>query len=341
MKYWDIRHILPYQRNFNFINGPRSIGKTYGCQKYFLQRALEKGEEFVYIVRTKDLINNGAFEAAFRKVVQKEFPEVTLKFTLTECVHEIDGDKVEKIPIGYCIALSDYVNVKKQSYPNVRWLLFDEYMLEATDTSRYVKGWKEPDILLNIYQSIDRDEDRVVCFLLGNNTSFYNPYHMHPAFSIPNVKPGGIWYSDNVLFEWAQASEQLKGDKAATKFGKMISNTSYNKYANEGQYMDDNYSFIAPRPKSARCYYTIVYCGNTFGVWADVKQGLVYIDQKTDPSNALIYALTTDDHRENTMISRGNITLLKWLSKQYKIGNVRYVNMTVKTLADPGIKLIL
>lgn len=341
MKYWDIRQILPYQRNFNFINSARSIGKTYGCQKFFIKRAIERGEEFIYLVRTKELVDSGIFETAFRKVVNREFSDKPIKFKNTSCTLKNEDETGVPLQLGYCLAISDYINIKKMSFPNVKYLMFDEYMLEATDTQRYVRGWKEPDFFLNIYQTVDRDEDRVICFLLGNNTSFYNPYHMHHAFNIPCVKPGEIWYSDNVLFQYAVPSEELKEEKRRSKFGKMIQKTNYNKYANEGVYIDDNYSFIASRPKTARCYFTIVYCGNTFGVWADAKQGLVYIDQKTDPSNALVYALTTDDHRENTMISRGNITLLKWLSKQYKIGNVRYVNMTVKTLADPGIKLIL
>ena len=42
--YWNINEIMSYQRNFNFINGARSIGKTYTTLKYCYRRAIERGE---------------------------------------------------------------------------------------------------------------------------------------------------------------------------------------------------------------------------------------------------------------------------------------------------------
>ena len=78
--YWNINEIMSYQRNFNFINGARSIGKTYTTLKYCYRRAIERGEEFVYLVRTKQILKSGALEEASKKVLQKEFPEVDIKF---------------------------------------------------------------------------------------------------------------------------------------------------------------------------------------------------------------------------------------------------------------------
>ena len=52
MKYWDIGEILAYQRNFNFINGERSIGKSYTTLKFMIKKAIQTGCEFVYIVST-------------------------------------------------------------------------------------------------------------------------------------------------------------------------------------------------------------------------------------------------------------------------------------------------
>lgn len=51
--YWDVREIVPNQRMFNFINGPRGIGKTYSVIKYCIQQNLKKGCEFVTVCRTK------------------------------------------------------------------------------------------------------------------------------------------------------------------------------------------------------------------------------------------------------------------------------------------------
>lgn len=341
--HWNIYDILPYQRNFNLINGERSLGKTYTCQKFVLDKCLQKGLEFVYIVRTQDEKKRGVLEDAFKKVVVNEFNDYVFEYSTEDMVRVIEHeDDEEKIQIGYCIALSEAVKIKKKSYPNVKYIIFDEYMLEDKQTSTYVNGWKEPDLFLNIYHTIDREEDRVVCFMLGNNTKFHNPYHLHPAFHIPPVEKGHIWTSENVLFQYADGSPKLKAKKSTSKFLRMLEGTDYGKYAKDGDYIYDNYAFIEPLTTNARYSMTIEYEGYKFGVYSDFKNGVIYVSDKVDPSSSLIYALTVDDHKENTMLTKNkNISQLKWLSNNYKLGNVRFVNMEVKMKAQKGIALLL
>lgn len=135
-KYWDIRKYPPYQRCFNFINSERSIGKTYTTQGFFLEQAIKKAREFVYIVRTQDEQKKGVFGKAFEKVVRNEFKEYNFEFTKTECflvIENENGDVVEKTPLGYCIALSEATKNKKINYPNVKWLMFDEYIVDEKE----------------------------------------------------------------------------------------------------------------------------------------------------------------------------------------------------------------
>ena len=79
--HWNIYDILPYQRNFNLINGERSLGKTYTCQMFTLDKCIEKGLEFVYIVRTQDEKKHGVLENAYQKVIANEFKDYTFEFT--------------------------------------------------------------------------------------------------------------------------------------------------------------------------------------------------------------------------------------------------------------------
>ena len=344
-KYWNIKNYLPYQRCFNLINSERSIGKTYTAQGFFLERALQKGEEFIYIVRTQDEKKGGIFEKAFAKVIMNEFKEIEFEFTSDECVRVIEDEESgskEKIPLGYCIALSEATKKKKINFPNVKWLMFDEYIVDEKEKNAYVNGWNEPDLLLKIYHTIDRERDYVVCFLLANNITFYNPYHMHKAFNIPHVDKDKLWYNENVLFHWVSASLQLKQEKAKCKFLRMIEQTDYGTYAQAGEYVNDNVNFIMGRTDGARYVFTIEYEGEKFGVWQDSKIGLAFIDGKVDPSCRLCYAFTVGDHNENTLLTRNrNNNLLMWLGTNFKRGNVRFVNMMVKVKAEEAIKMIL
>lgn len=343
--HWNIYDILPYQRNFNLINGERSLGKTYTCQMFTLDKCIEKGFEFVYIVRTQDEKKHGVLEEAYQKVIANEFKDYTFEFTNEDmflCIEHPESDITEKKQLGYCIALSEAVKIKKRSFPRVKYMIFDEYMLEEKQAISYVNGWKEPDLLLSIYHTIDREEDRVIVFMLGNNTKFHNPYHLHPAFNIPPIEKGGIWTNENVLFQYAIGSSGLKEKKEKSKFLRMLDGTDYGKYAKEGDYVYDNYSFIEKMQTSARYNFTIEYNGNNYGVYSDFRNGVIYISDKIDPSCKLKYALTIDDHKENTLLTHSkNITQLKWLANNYKIGNVRFVSMEVKMKCEKGIALLL
>lgn len=340
--HWNIYEILPYQRNFNFINGIRSLGKTYTTQMYLLDKAINRHDEFVYLVRTQDEKKKGVLQNAFEKVTAREFPDIEFEYT-TEEMYFKDGaeEDAPRVLIGYCIALSEAVKVKKRSFPRVKYMMFDEYMLEGKQTSQYVTGWKEPDLLLSIYHTIDREEDRVMCFLMGNNTKFYNPYHMHPAFNIPIIEKGKIWTSENVLYQWADGSKALEEKKSTSKFLRMIDKTTYGDYAKDGNFVDDNYSFLGKPTSYARYIMTLEYNDASFGVYSDGKVGLVFVSDKVDHSCFLKYALTLEDHTENTMLTKGRATPLKWLAGQFKLGNVRFSSMEVKAKIEGGIALLL
>lgn len=327
-KHWNIYEVLPYQRNFNFINGSRSIGKTYTALKYIIDKCKTNHLEFVYICRTQKEKQGGILESAVQKVCDNEFSETDFYFE--KGVMYAD-DEI----IGYCIALSEAQQIKKHSYPNVKYILFDEYMLE-NDERAYINGWHEPDLFLSIYHTIDREQDKVICFLLGNNTKFYNPYHLHPAFKIQPVKQGEIWTAENVLFQNAVASRELKDEKSKSRFVKMLEGTDYGKYANDGEYLLDNNNFILKLPANCRYYMTLYYNSDVFGVYQETETGNVFIHNVIDKSCRRRYALTKNAHNENTVYltdKRANF-MLKWLARCYKNGCVYYTSQEVKSRSE-------
>ena len=354
MKYWNIGQILPFQRCFNFIDGPRSIGKTYGTLKFLVRKARDTGQEFSYIVRTQDEKKKGVFEKAFEKVLNQEFPDDHFLFErdIMYYVHydeEIPENATEKelkaLPktlytLGYCHALSEAVKLKKYSFPKVKYMVFDEYMLEPAQAKSYVNGWHEPDLLLSIYHTIDRDQDKVICFLLGNNTNFYNPYHLHPAFNIPLVEKGSIWTSDNVLFQNADITQELQEEKARSKFQQMVRESQYGRYATEGIYTDQDSTFIEKRTRKAKHIFSMKHNETIFGIWLDSDSGILYIDNKFDPSNGIIFAMTIQDQTENTFIDKKSF-YIRYLARSFMSGNVRFTSPTVRALADPAIRMII
>lgn len=343
--YWTVEHILPYQRHFNFINAERNVGKTYNTLKYFIKRYLKYKEEFVYIVRTQDEVKNNKIGKATKKVLQNEYPDILTESkngVLYQVITDNNGKIVEKIVMGYCIALSSAEKIKLESFPNVKWIIFDEYMKEKEGVTRYVNGFKEPDLFLSIYHTIDREEDKVICFLLGNNTSFYNPYHLHKAFNIPKVEKGNIWTSKNVLFENYSPSEEFKEKRKENKFIEMIEGTSYGNYAEKGEYKDDNYNFIGKRTKNAKYIFAIKYLDKYYGIWQDISIGKIFISEKYNEQSKLIFALTLDSHTENTLLTKtSNNVYLKWLAKNFNYCNVLWESMELKAEGEGMLALLI
>lgn len=342
--YWDINPILRYQRNFNFISSERKIGKTYTTLWFLLKQAILKNKQFVYLCRTEKERQQGILKSAFSKIISEQYPDTTFKFTNSECylVRETEANDNETILLGYCLALSMAEEAKRNSYPSVKYMILDEYSLPKYSGSKYVHGWDEPDALLSLYQTIDADRDEVIVFCLSNNYTFYNPYHMHPAFNIPFTAAGKTWVSENVLFQRPQMSEGLKTQKAKTRFHRMIQGTEYGDHASSGIYIDDSPEFIRSKTGNCKYIFTLSHKGVQYGVWSGIQVGLIFIDDVVDKTCPLIYALTFDDHRENTMLTKSNgFAPLQWLSKNYKIGNVRYCSQQIKAKAEEAIRLIL
>lgn len=327
--YWNIKKILPYQRNFNFINSIRDAGKTYTGVGFAIERFLHKGEESLFLVRTVKEKDKGALKKWVDKVVFKEFPQIKFQFTNETMYYAESDKKFDWKPVIHCRALSEAVAVKKQSFPRVKWLFMDEYMLEPKHSYMYVNGWEEPNLLLNIYHTVDREEDRVVCFLFGNNTAFYNPYHLHSAFQIPPTGEGEIWKSENVLFQFYKPPDSLKEKKKKNKFLKMVEGTEYGKYAVEGVYIGDNENFIEQKTNKANFVFAFSYDNDIFGVWYDYNYDRTYISVKFNLGNQVCLALDKINKPGNIVVNKKH-SLIRWLAKKYVNGRVFYESMEIK-----------
>lgn len=333
--HWNIYEILPYQRKFNVIEGMRVIGKTYTTQFYCLDKFMNKGNEFVNLIRYSSKLNKKTLEKNYDKVISENYPDVGFKFFKDRIT--LDGEVV-----CHNMAISAYQDYKPLSFPRVKHLIFDECLPENPKTVRYVEGWNEPNLLLNIYDTIDRKEDRVICFLLGNLTSFYNPYHMHEVFKFPYIEPGSLWKGKNVLFQRAIPSEALLKKLQASDFHQMTENSSYGNFSMGDKYQDEEQSMIESLPdKNIKYIFTIVYNNNYYGIWTDKIQSKVYVSQKYEIQCKRIYALTIDDHTENTLITKGKEPLVSWLAKSFKLGVVKFDGEECKSKIFEGIKLIL
>lgn len=332
--HFTINHLLPYQRNFNLVNAIRGVGKTYSPYYYFIKRWLDKGEQFVTICRTQDEKKNGFIRKGVEKVILREYPELLKARTKKDkpmLTFNKDSMMYGGEIVGHCIALSEYVKVKRNAYPLVKWGLFDEYVIEEDNpTQHYIKGFDEPDLLLSIYDTIDRREDRLIMFLMGNNISAYNPYHMHKAFRIPYTEPGKIFKRENVLFENYVPSEELKEVVLDCKFARMVEGTTYGDMATKGKYIYDSEDLIVKlNPAECVYHYTILFNKAKYGVWRSSKYGCI-ISDVINPTCREIVAVRREDITDNTRLLSVSNGRDMYVRTMFRCGKLTFSNMECK-----------
>lgn len=335
-----IEDFFSYMQRFFFLNGGRGIGKTYTLQKKLIARALKTHRQIGYVVRNRDELDDGVVPDAFEKVLTEQFPDLDYSTQSDEITYK-DEDGNEHILVrGF--ALKRIVFYKRHSYPLVDWLLFDEYMIEKDSPATYVTGYKEPKLLLSLYDTIDRRENRVRCFFLGNNTVYYNPYHIWEDFAPlfrHQAERGEIKKISNAVFWRCEPPAEVQEYRKKTAFAQMTSQGAYGKFANDGEYEDD-ITAVIPMPSGAKCLFGLefndmrVYCykGNR-------DSPCYWLSSSADP-NVKIYGVRGNDVKMEIIAFRIS-PYYEMFEYMWNNGKVFFANQKSKTICQEFLWYIL
>ena len=314
------------------IIGSRGVGKSFNAKVTVLKKFLKTGEQFIYLRRYKTELDSALVNFFDDLQSNGYFTEHNLKVRKSKMLTTFVCDgKV----CGYAIPMSTANILKSTSFPKVKTIIFDEFILDvASGTYKYMKN--EPQMLLDIMETVFRlRQGRVI--MLGNNVQFYgSPYVAYFSLELPynsefkTFKDGAIIVNNIINEEYQQAKQD-------SPFGKLIEGTTYGDYAVLNKSLRENDSFIAKRPSDSQFKGVLVINGSTVGVWMGID-GYMYISEKYDPNTLLRFACDYDDHTENTIFlnARENY-LLSYAIKAYKQGWLRFENAKVKAISLPLI----
>jgi hypothetical protein len=317
--YYDPNKLLSYNRILNCCIGARGIGKSYGFKKHVVNRFLKHGKQFIYLRRYKGELTK---LPQFFNDIKNEFPNNEFKVKGRQLF--INGKQA-----GWGIPLSAWQSEKSNAYPDVETILFDEFIREK-DNSGYLPN--EVPALLNFMDTVFRDRENVRCVCLSNAVTIVNPYFLYFSL-IPNINKRFNAY-DSIVVEIPD-SKDFSAARRQTKFGALIDGTEYGEMALDNNFVNDSQVFIDKRSKNSRFICSVVYNGMTFGIWVDSDIGLMYLSTEYDPSSKLVFAMTTDDLDENTMLMsnwKTNYYLVKMVSA-FKKGYLRFDNQVVRNIA--------
>ena len=348
--FWNARYTLTHNRLINIIVGNRGGGKSFGAKEWAIDNFIKKKEQFGYIRRYRDDLKEPM--AQFFKDIEYKYPDYEFKVDSKHFYIRLKPTNpktkwTEDDIAGFGFTLSTASNKKSISYPNITTLIFDEFLLDKGN-QMYLPD--EPLKLLNLYETVARpgtQHPRVVLFMLANALSITNPYFLFWNLKMPTKQDGHgkyIWKHPTrpILVEDVR-NEKFIDSKRNTEFGQLIEGTRYAEYSIENKFLLDDNIFIEKKSGKARYFFTFVYKGNKFGVWADFTEGMLWVSNDIDPSCPLVYTLTMKDHQPNTMFlkSRNRAGHFKTFIENYKMGNVRFESMNIKNITYEVIQMTL
>ena len=322
--FYDFNKLLSYNALLNFVIGERGVGKSFGAKKFVISDYLKNGNEFVYIRRYKTELDN-AYEGFFDQL-QNEGLFLDHTFRIAASKKKIDKFYCDKEVCGYGVPLSTANILKSASFPKVKTLIFDEFLID-NGTYHYLRN--EVTQFLDIIETIARLRD-VRVILLGNAITISNPYFDYFNLSLPYNSEFRTFKDGTILVNYIK-NPVYREKKKATRFGALIDGTEYGEYAIDNAFLRDNDSFLAKRDKDARVYSTIVLKGSKYGIWQNWKTGFVYISKDFEPSNPCVFVFDINDHTENTIYTKArNSTWFQPVLKAYKMGCLFFETQKIK-----------
>lgn len=312
--YYSLDRLLSYGAMFNIAVGARGLGKTYACKKRAIRRALDGGEEFVYLRRFQTELKH---VSTFFNDIRGEFPEWEFSVAGRKAKARPAGSDGEWTTIGYFLALTAGATLKSVSYPNVRTLIFDEFIIEE-GTRHYLPA--EVDTFLDLYSTIDRNNDQVKVFMLSNAVRCVNPYFVEWRIQTGKTfqRRGGGYLVCELI-----DNEAFAGEVSSTRFGKFIKETSpeYASYAIDNLFSDDTGDLLGRKPPEARLIATLRTRTGEVSLWHDDIMWYVQKKLPRDCNVRLAYKVRARDRERVQTKGEGYMAILVHAIKD---GRVRF-----------------
>ena len=346
MKFYDwdatFSRLTGTNGEFTMVIGARSIGKTYGLRKKVISYCIKHGKRYCELVRTEselkgdDSIISGYFDKLQEKGEFCDYVFMTKGRSAYYAPKPIDDEKPDWKLLIYFIPLSLFQKYKKRTYADVRFVIFDEAVIDRKSPySRYLPN--EYALLSEMLSTIARENPdtptQLNTFLLGNACDFaLCPYFQHLEINEP-PKFGYNWYRHKTVLLDYVAPDNAAEFRANTIVGRMLDG-----YADAATMFDNEFAgadddFIERKTPAARYQFGIAYKNVRFGVWLDLSQGLMYIN-RTIPANHdnSVWALSTSDNKIDYQMARRSEPHLKKVISLYYVDALRYDSPATREL---------
>lgn len=241
---------------------------------------------------------------------------------------------------GYGITLSTAQDLKSANFDKVKFIIFDEFILDEGIKKYYLTN--EVEVFLNLIETIARMRD-IRVFMLGNAGNLVtNPYFLYFNLDLPKQTDIRTFRDGLILLQYMK-NEEYRTKKKESKLGKLTAGTNFEKFAIDNQDTKIDESFIEKKKGTSKFNFAFLYNNIYYGVWFDYSEGKVYVSNDYFKNSPNIFALTLKDHNENTMLIKSITRYSCWKKfiENFELGNVRYESQMIKQQFTEIVKRIL
>lgn len=335
--YYDWDRTLSYNAPVTLVVGERGKGKTYGIRKKAISICIATGKTYVEVVRYQNDIDgdDGVKLGYFDKLIEKgEFPGIVFKIEKHRAYWARESENPEWRLLMYFCALTNQQNLKRNTFANVRFIIFDEFILERTDRYHgYLK--REFDVLANLINTITRQDryftEHPNCnvILMGNAVDMVNPYFAKMGIDrMPSY--GFHWYCDKLyLLHYVEPDERSEAMLDHTIAGRMIAGSKAAESTYGNVFEQDSDAFIEDKPGKATYAFGFEYDGGSYGVWMDYGAGIAYVNSKM-LEDRIVFALTDSERKVNQIQIKRSNSYMQNLLSMYELGYCRFENPRIR-----------
>lgn len=333
--YYSLEKILLKNAIYNIIFGERSNGKTFSVQEYILKGYIEDDSQGAIIRRWDEDFRGKRGRETFSGIVNAKVVEKLTKGQWTHIAYKshcwylakYDNDLDKEIcdikPFCYAFSLNAVEHDKSTSYPNIKNILFDEFLTRSV----YLKD--EFIIFQNVLSTIIRDREDVKIFMCGNTVNQYSPYFSEMGLTnITKMEKGDIHlykYGDSDLTVAVEYSDGIKGGKKSDKYF-AFNNQKLKMITNGGWELElyPHLPYEYKRENIVNRFYILFENQMLEGEFIKVNKVMfIYIHRKTtpikNPEKYMIYGQTASPHlninrklKPINLISRQIISYFKY-----------------------------
>jgi hypothetical protein len=220
----------------------------------------------------------------------------------------------------YFVALSKTQQKKSVSYPRVKTIIFDEFIIDR-GVIHYMAN--EVKAFNDFYSTVDRYKDKTRVLFLANSVSIMNPYFIEWDIA-PKRDDEWITKFNGFMVAHFPQADAFVGEVYATKFGQFIQNSEYADYAVGSQFSDNTDVLVKPKSADARYTATIETKNGTFSLWIDQRATnapIFYVSSKR-PRSEFLWTLVPENMSENKILIEYNDKTLQYLRAGYSRARV-------------------